>query len=196
MVSERQIAANRRNAQNSTGPRSAAGKRRASRNPYRHGLTSATTSSAEWAKGVERLACAIAGDTSDVIILEYARTAAEAEFDLAQICPNEVAIIEWIMAFGEANRPRTPSLAEVKRFFSGLDRGELVLPTAVDAPAMPEQNRSALPKRYDERCQNWSSLIVTRGAQPANRSELCASFLIERSNYARNGRLARPLIEG
>jgi hypothetical protein len=166
VASERQIAANRRNAHNSTGPRSAAGKRRASRNSYRHGLTSATTSSAKWAKCVERLACEIAGDTSDVIILEYARTAAEAEFDLAQIRRVKVAIIERIMAFGEANRPRTfQSLAQVKRFFSGLDRGELVLPNPVDAaPAMPETQpersaealRRALPElvkldRYERR---------------------------------------------
>jgi hypothetical protein len=140
VASERQIAANRRNAQNSTGPRSAAGKRRASRNSYRHGLTSVTTSSPKCAKCVERLAFEIAGDTSDVFILEYARTAAEAEFDLAQIRRVKVAIIERIMAFGAANRPRTfQSLAQVKRFFSGLDRGELVLPNPVDAaPAMPE----------------------------------------------------------
>ena len=51
MGSERQIAANRRNAQNSTGPRSAAGKRRAIRNSYRHGLTSATASNAKLLAG-------------------------------------------------------------------------------------------------------------------------------------------------
>jgi len=70
------------------------------------------------------------------------------------------------MAFGAANRPRTfQSLAQVKRFFSGLDRGELVLPNPVDAaPAMPETEpersaeavRRALPElvkldRYERR---------------------------------------------
>ena len=39
MASERQITANRRNARNSTGPHSGAGKKRGSRNAYRHGLT-------------------------------------------------------------------------------------------------------------------------------------------------------------
>ncbi|WP_406857189.1 hypothetical protein ABEG18_06040 [Alsobacter sp. KACC 23698] len=39
MTSERQIAANRRNAQKSTGPRSAAGKMRSRLNARRHGLT-------------------------------------------------------------------------------------------------------------------------------------------------------------
>ena len=39
MASERQIAANRLNAQKSTGPRTDAGKRRSRRNAFKHGLT-------------------------------------------------------------------------------------------------------------------------------------------------------------
>ena len=50
MASERQIAANRRNARKSTGPRSGAGRKRASRNAYRHGLTLNITSTAAFAK--------------------------------------------------------------------------------------------------------------------------------------------------
>jgi hypothetical protein len=39
MASEKQIAANRANAQRSTGPRTAVGKMRSSQNAYRHGLS-------------------------------------------------------------------------------------------------------------------------------------------------------------
>ena len=39
MASEKQIAANRRNAKCSTGPKTAAGKLRSSQNAYRHGLS-------------------------------------------------------------------------------------------------------------------------------------------------------------
>ena len=42
MTSLKQIAANRRNAEDSTGPRSEAGKQRSSRNAVRHGLTAET----------------------------------------------------------------------------------------------------------------------------------------------------------
>lgn len=42
MPSDRQIAANRRNAVRSTGPRTAAGKLQSRRNAYRHGLTAET----------------------------------------------------------------------------------------------------------------------------------------------------------
>jgi hypothetical protein len=42
MASAAQIAANRANAQKSTGPRTVEGKKRASMNPLKHGLTAAT----------------------------------------------------------------------------------------------------------------------------------------------------------
>jgi hypothetical protein len=42
MASETKIVANRRNALNSTGPKTEAGKRRSRRNAFRHGLTSVT----------------------------------------------------------------------------------------------------------------------------------------------------------
>ncbi len=165
MATARQVVANRRNTGRSTGPRSEAGKRRASRNSYRHGLTAAVRSSAKCGERVERLAREIAGGSSDVIILDHAHTAADAQFDLAQIRTVKVRIIERIMAFGEAKTPQTfQSLGEIKRFFRGLDRGELVLPENDAAPAMPEQEpersaeavRRALPElmkleRYERR---------------------------------------------
>jgi hypothetical protein len=62
MASERQIAANRRNARKSTGPRSGAGKNRASCNAYRHGLTLSITSIAAFAKQLDKLVREIASD--------------------------------------------------------------------------------------------------------------------------------------
>jgi hypothetical protein len=62
MASERQIAANRRNAQKSTGPRSASGAKRSSRNAHRHGLTK-RISSANFEKQLDMLTRQIAGDT-------------------------------------------------------------------------------------------------------------------------------------
>lgn len=85
MASEKQIAANRRNARRSTGPRTAAGKKRATRNSFRHGLAGTRPSSAERAERVQRLARVIAGNTGNFFVLESARAIAHAVFDLAEI---------------------------------------------------------------------------------------------------------------
>ena len=106
MASEWQIAANRRNARKSTGPRSGAGKNRSSRNTYRHGLTVSITSSEGLAKQLDKLAREIAGDTEDPILLERARAIAQAELDLARVRRAKVALIERASAFGELDPPR------------------------------------------------------------------------------------------
>ena len=64
MATERQIAANRCNARKSTGPRSRAGKSRASRNAYRHGLSRSIGTDTVFAEQLETLAREIAGDST------------------------------------------------------------------------------------------------------------------------------------
>ena len=85
MATERQIAANRRNAVKSTGPRSSAGKRRARRNSYRHGLSIGAAGRPGSDEQVERLARKIAGAGADAMVLEQARSVAQAQLDLTQI---------------------------------------------------------------------------------------------------------------
>ena len=115
MATERQIAANRRNARNSAGPRSESGKQRASQNAFKHGLT-VRLARAEIERQVEVLARQIAGDTEDKMILEYARDAAEGELELARVRQVKTALIERIVAFGGFDVPKHfPSdLAEVR----------------------------------------------------------------------------------
>jgi hypothetical protein len=147
MASEGQIAANRRNARKSTGPRSGAGKKRTSRNAYRHGLTLNITSTAAFAKQLDKLARKIAGNTDDAITLERARAVAQADLELARVRRAKVALIERASAFGELDPPQAFStVTEIKRFFNALDRGRLIVPDPIDASAtMPSQepDRSA-----------------------------------------------------
>jgi hypothetical protein len=140
MASERQIAANRRNARKSTGPRSGAGKNRASRNAYRHGLT-CITSTAAFAKQLDKLVREIAGDTKDAIMLERARAIAQSELDLARVRRAKVALIERASAFGELDPPRVLSSAtRIIRFLNALDPGRVILPKPSDSTAtMPSQ---------------------------------------------------------
>src|SRR5207342_498189 len=97
MATERQIAANRRNAVNSTGPRSSAGKRRARRSSYRHGLSVAAAGCPEQ---VERLAREIAGAGADATVLEQARSIAQAQLDLTQIRRVRTSLIQRTTEFG------------------------------------------------------------------------------------------------
>jgi len=126
MASERQIAANRRNARKSTGPRSGAGRKRASRNAYRHGLTLSVASSAAVAKQLDKLVRKIAGDTDDPIILERARETAQAELDLARVRRAKVALIERASAFGELDPPQLfGTVTQIIRAIHALERGRI-----------------------------------------------------------------------
>src|SRR3954451_14340225 len=99
MASERQVEANRRNAGRSSGPRSAHGKGRASRNSVRHGLTT-RQSSVGYLAELDELACRIAGPCANPIELEFARTAAEAELELARVRRVKAALIERSRVLG------------------------------------------------------------------------------------------------
>ena len=167
MPTERQQSSNRRNARRSTGPRSRGGKERASRNSYRHGLTTPLITTQQHAKRVEALARKIAADATDFVTLEHARSAAEAEFGIARVRQAKIALIERMLAFGGLEPPQLfQSLREIKAFFKELDRGELNIPTPVvdplktmpsaEADRLAEAVRRALPElirldRY-ERC--------------------------------------------
>lgn len=150
MASDRQIAANRRNAQNSTGPRSRAGKRRSSQNALRHELTR-PLSGAALKREKEALARSIAGDTTDELTLALARDAAEAEFELARVRMVRVAWIERMAAFGRFDPAKVfASPLDEAAWIMQRDWGVKFWPSrpkfAVDpTPAMPakEPDRTA-----------------------------------------------------
>jgi hypothetical protein len=106
MASERQIAANRRNAQKSTGPRRSAAKKRTSQNAYRHGLTVSPLANPALAKRLDKLARLIAGDSKSEIVLDHARAAAQAELDLARVRQVKIALIKSVAALGALDAPQ------------------------------------------------------------------------------------------
>jgi hypothetical protein len=166
MATERQIAANRRNARRSTGPRSAAGRKRSSRNSLRHGLAAGVATTAERLNQIERLARKIAGANADVVRLGNARTLARAAFELAQIRRAKVALISRVMAFGAFETPDASEtvILQVEQLLRSFRRGEPVPQKRAEIPSMPaaepertaEGIRRALPEllkldRYERR---------------------------------------------
>ncbi|WP_234681012.1 hypothetical protein [Bradyrhizobium monzae] len=83
MATERQIAANRKNALRSKGPSSRAGVARAARNAYRHGLVA--TPGAIVLRQVEELAREIAGPSAGYVQRAMACEAAHGAIDLARV---------------------------------------------------------------------------------------------------------------
>lgn len=100
MTSERQRQANRRNAARSTGPRTTAGKKRASKNAFKHGLAISISSDPAKSADIARLAAVLGGEGPglDPIQDDNARSAAEAHLELSRVrafrakrTPNEPA---------------------------------------------------------------------------------------------------------
>jgi hypothetical protein len=85
MTTAQKAKANRANAQASTGPKTVRGKARASRNARRHGLSLSVMADSFLSEPVERLARAIAGETTDGEIYQLARRTAEAQIELQRV---------------------------------------------------------------------------------------------------------------
>jgi len=172
MASQKQIEANRRNARKSTGPRSTAGKKRASRNAYSHGL-SRPMGGAELARAVEARASRILGahaNANDRHALVAARRIAEADFELARVQRMKVALIERAYDLGRLSprklfRTKKDEAAWAVQYFFGATLGNIRPKCEIDTlPPMPEDEpqrtaeavRRALPDlvrltRYERR---------------------------------------------
>ena len=85
MTSIRQIMANRANALKSTGPKTLAGKARASQNALRHGCESLALWAGGYAEEIEVLARTMAGDDVRGGRFAQARRIAAAQLDLARV---------------------------------------------------------------------------------------------------------------
>src|ERR1700682_1584516 len=119
----------------STGPRTAAGRRKSSRNSYRPGRSLPMPVDPQVLVEIEALAQAIAGETASQDQLEAAKALAEAQFDLKRIRDTKIAATPVVL--DELLDPRVVTgLAALDRYerlalgrrklairqFDGLDR--------------------------------------------------------------------------
>jgi hypothetical protein len=105
MTSEAKIAANRRNAQLSTGPRTAAGKMRVRRNALRHGLAAVAVRDLAVTAEVERLAAGICSADADPLKREQAIVVAEAQIAFKQIRRTRTQIVEQLSHLPQIRPP-------------------------------------------------------------------------------------------
>ena len=93
MTSPAKIAANRRNARRSTGPRSAAGKARARRNAFRHGLTTPASLDHVAMDRIDNLVDALTIDVHGQLQFQLATVAAEAQAEIERVRQTKVNLV-------------------------------------------------------------------------------------------------------
>jgi hypothetical protein len=94
MTSDLKVASNQKNAKNSTGPKSDAGKRRAARNALSHGLAVPVSNIAALQSDIETLALSIARASGERAITELSRQVAEAQLEILRIRSVRAAILQ------------------------------------------------------------------------------------------------------
>ena len=127
MPTERQAAANRTNAANSTGPRSTAGKRRASHNSFRHGLSSPVAFAKSDQDWIERFARAATKGSRTVLTLELAHSAARAHLDLLRIRQVRAETIDRMQIAFERSGSPAQSTVDPRAYWQGHKRADLEL---------------------------------------------------------------------
>jgi hypothetical protein len=123
MATALQLAANARNAQSSTGPRSASGKKRSRANALQHGLT-LPNSDPDDADRLDELTRQFAENfPNDNVVLRQARSAAAAQLDWYRVRRVRLALIERVMVFGSLKPPKFfHTLMQEVRWCRQMDR--------------------------------------------------------------------------
>jgi len=123
MASERQIAANRRNAKKSTGPKSVSGKKRSSQNALRHGLAVPVSRGASETQ-LEELSRQFAGNAADANSFASARRAAEAHLEFERVRRAQDLLIERAAMLGGDGAGVDVELEELRHRVAQIERRE------------------------------------------------------------------------
>jgi hypothetical protein len=129
MSSDDKIAANRMNAKKSTGPRSARGKSRASRNAWRHGWAVVKRDDSTVSADVESMAKAICGDNTTPALYGQAIIIAECQLTILKLRDARAAAMERnrIAAPKPARLNQLPGLPTTEEWavaLAALERGQ------------------------------------------------------------------------
>jgi hypothetical protein len=158
------IAANQRNGRRSRGPRTAAGKRRASRNALRHGLAAIGRDNAAVFPDIERRAKAFCNGDTDPLLFEQALIIAENEFILRCVRIERVAAIERMR---DPNAiPFTKTHASLARAKARIREAELTYEQLIAAKAKNASENNAEARDSARKPTNNASMSNASGGEP------------------------------
>jgi len=152
MSSQKQIEANRRNAQKSKGPRTAAGKARASRNSRKHALSTISRNHPLYAPRIEAIARTICSEATNAELWEQALIIGECTTLLACAQAERIALIEQ-------------SLGSTSAHMSDADaagRAELGASQCKPAPLRDELEAMGLAARDLNRLERYERRALSR----------------------------------
>jgi hypothetical protein len=152
MSSQKQIEANRRNAQKSKGPRTAAGKARASCNSRKHALTTISRNHPLYAPRIEAIARTICSEATNAELWEQALIIGECTTLLACAQAERIALIEQ-------------SLGSTSAHMSDADaagRAELGASQCKPAPLRDELEAMGLAARDLNRLERYERRALSR----------------------------------
>jgi hypothetical protein len=153
MSSQKQIEANRRNAQKSKGPRTTVGKARASCNSRKHALTTISRNHPLYAPRIEAIARAICSEATNGELWEQALIIGECTTLLACAQAERIALIE--QSLGSA--PMTDADA--------AGRAESGRPQSEPAPPRNEFESMGLATRQLDRLERYERRALSRRKQ-------------------------------
>jgi hypothetical protein len=148
MSSAKQIAANRKNAQKSTGPRTAAGKARASRNRRQHALSTISRNNPLFAQRIAAIARAICSETTG--LYAQAMIIGECTTVLACVQAERIALMDQSLG-GSGVRPS-----------DAQDTGKAELGAAAPVPPRDELAATDLAARDLDRLERYERRALSR----------------------------------
>jgi hypothetical protein len=136
VTSARRLAANRKNAERSTGPRTARGKLRVRSNAVRHGLATTALHHPALAIQVERMATAICSESKSRLQFEQALSIAESELLLTKVRSIRFRALKSLSSIAPAgNDPAVASSEAEAELVMGAAVQDKVLGAIQNGPA-------------------------------------------------------------
>jgi hypothetical protein len=176
MSSERKITTNRRNGPKSKGPRSAAGKARASRNALWHGLAALGNGNAIASDDVDFLASMICGDDDKPELWASAQVIARNELVLRAIREQQIALIERVRdpaTIALAKRHNMVKLAKQRWAQSDAahNKIEVLLPKVLDKYRDRLRPEDFDPNAYHNELVPWGLKVLLEDAATPEQHE-------------------------